>query len=736
MLFALALLGGCQVVLDLHKLPPPGGWKAVAAGADHTCAIHDDGSLWCWGRDDYGQLGLGDGVVEQDAPRRVGDAKWSALATGDFSTCGIQPDGSLWCWGANTFGNLTGAAAKQTLPMLIAGGTYAAVSAGEYDTCAIKGDGTLWCWGDDYYGELGDGDTATKVMPTPVMTTLTFTQLAVGDGHACAIASDGTLWCWGYNLYGEVGNDNNDSDPVYAAQRVPIQIGSDTWTSIAAGTDHTCGVRSDGRLRCWGLDQSGQLGDGSTRGAAIVPAPTAIDDTGWKSVAAGAGHTCGIRTDGQVWCWGDNAAGQLAIDSATPLDPVPTAAVGGPSIGAAAIALGGEHTCELTIDHHLWCAGLDALGALGTGHGVTRSPVRVDGTWTTAALQATSTCAIDDHGGLSCWGSNAFGQLGDGSRVARRTPQPVPGAGWTAVSMGFDHTCGLQGTLLWCWGDNVYGELGDGTSGVAAERLEPTQVMLATGGNGAWSAVAVGAQSCAIDTAGQLWCWGQNTHGELGTLADTMAHPNPVQVVSAGPWTSIAAGVISGAGIRFGYACGMQDGALACWGADQYSQLGDGMTTARGTPMAPAQPLAADQMSLGATHALVVAGGAGWAWGLDSSGELGNGSMTNATTPITLPMTWIELAAGDSHSCGIAADHTLWCWGSNAYGQLGTGNLDDTALPRQVGTASHWQHVWAANRHTCALDDQHALWCWGADDLGQLAGGTGTRGQLVEVLAD
>ena len=741
-LYLLVALSGCQLVLGEKKLPPPpspppppsapGAWAAVAAGATHTCAIKTDGTLWCWGRGDVGQLGLGDGTVEQDTPMQVGDATWSAISTSDATTCGIQTDGTLWCWGGNADNSVgDGTGMDAPVPVHVTGGPYAAVSAGYYDTCAIKTDGTLWCWGYNIDGEVGNGKApAGAPVPTPIATSQRFTQVSLGAGQACAIASDGTLWCWGYNVVGEVGNDSTMSQPT------PVQIGTDTWANIAAGSAHTCGVQTDGRLRCWGANDVGELGNG-TEDSAVTPVPTIYDDTHWSRVATGGRDTCAVRDDGAVWCWGENGAGQLAIDLPTFEEPAPTPVA--PALGepVAALALGGAHTCALTATGHLWCAGLAALGAVGDGTGVARTPVQLPGTWTTASAQRLTTCAIDDMQRLACWGDNGWGQLGDGTKLVRRTPVLVDGAGWTAVSVGNGHTCGLQGTALWCWGINAYGELGDGTN---AARPVPVQVTQMDGSHAAWQQVSASDQTCAIDMTGGLWCWGYNAHGELGDGTNTPSN-NPVRItIPAGTWSAVATGAEGTPEVGYGYACGVLDGALQCWGSNVYGELGDPTAMGqRATPAATpaAMGLAATQLALGPAHAVVSVAGTAWAWGANPYGELGDGTMTLQPSPVALAKTgWLELASGEDHTCGIATDHGLWCWGHNAYGQLGTGVLDDAPLPKQVGTDTHWLHVYAAMRHTCALDDAQHLWCWGADDAGQLGTGLDTRPTFVEVPGD
>ena len=288
-------------------------WRAVAGGLYYTLAIKTDGTLWAWGYNGQGELGLGD-TTDRYSPTQVGtDTNWQAVSTGNYHTLAIKTDGTLWAWGYNNDGQLgLGDTTNRSSPTQVGTDTnWRAVAGGAWHTLAIKTDGTLWAWGYNGYGQLGLGDTTDRSSPTQVGTDTNWQAIANGYWHASAIKTDGTLWAWGHNSYGELGLGDTDG------RSSPTQVGTDTnWQAVAGGGCralgyYTLAIKTDGTLWTWGYNNHGQLGLGDTTDRS---SPTQVGtDTNWQAASGGSYHVLDIKTDGTLWAWGYNASGQLGL---------------------------------------------------------------------------------------------------------------------------------------------------------------------------------------------------------------------------------------------------------------------------------------------------------------------------------------------------------------------------------------------------------------------------------------
>ena len=242
-------------------------WAHIAAGDVHACGIGAGGTLWCWGANGSGQLGTGS-HASPGRPQQVmtpAPGGWLSVTAGGSQTCAIRTGGTLWCWGFNIFGELgIGNLISRIRPWQVtapARGGWASVTAGEFQTCATRTDGTAWCWGDDIYGELGIGGGPGQDRPRQVLTPAPggWVSITAGGFQTCAIRTGGTLWCWGYNGNGQLGiGSHTDHD---LPQQVTIPA-PDGWADVTSGDEQTCGIRTGGSLWCWGANEFGQLGLG------------------------------------------------------------------------------------------------------------------------------------------------------------------------------------------------------------------------------------------------------------------------------------------------------------------------------------------------------------------------------------------------------------------------------------------------------------------------------------------
>ena len=337
------------------------GIAAIAAGRFHSMAIKEDGSLWVWGYNAFGQLGVGN-TISSPVPIRLGtDADWGVLAPGLYHTAALKTDGSLWTWGWNFNGQLGDGTVSptkiSTSPSRI--GTdndWATLASGNSHTLAIKTDGSLWAWGLNSNGQLGDGSAIQRNAPTRIGTENNWAKLAGGGNYTLAIKKDGSLWSWGQNSFGQLGNDSTDES------FFPIRIGAaDDWMTVATGTYHSLALKTDGSLWVWGGNASGQLGDGTIFNHT---SPVRLGaENNWAALAAGGTHSTALKTDGSLWSWGYNEYGQLGNGSFTYYNNIP-AQIGSESDWAM-ISAGDHHSMGLKKDTRLFDWGYNNYGQVG-----------------------------------------------------------------------------------------------------------------------------------------------------------------------------------------------------------------------------------------------------------------------------------------------------------------------------------------------------------------------------------
>jgi len=710
----------------------------IAANGYHTCILTAEGGVKCWGANDYGQLGDGT-TTQRSTPVDVKGltSGVATLAVGKFHTCVVMEasrGGGVKCWGNNTYGQLgDGTTTSQSTPVNLSdlANGVTALAAGESHTCALTADG-VECWGANWNGQLGDSTTTARSRPVHVSgLTGGVAALVAGERHTCVLmdaAHGGAVKCWGDDYFGELGNGST------ADATTPVDVSglASGVTALATGGWHTCALTDaahGGRVKCWGLNSRGQLGD-STAAKRTTPADVNGLASGVTALVAGFEHTCALTAGGTVQCWGGNTAGQLG-DGTTTSRQSPEE-VSGLTRGVVALAAGWYHTCammDVSLGGGIKCWGDDQFGQLGDGTNAQRTPVDVNTlTAGVAGLAAGSehTCAVLDgaHGsGAMCWGHNSFGQLGDGTTVNRTAPVVVAGlvSGVTILAMGGDHTCAVMvGGSVKCWGNNRFGQLGDGTD---ITRIAPVDVSGLAGG--VIALVAGERHTCAVTVVGGVKCWGDNTFGQLGN-GFTTPQSVPTDVIG------LESGVVALAAGGW-HTCALMDadhgGGVKCWGLNSSGQLGDGTDNQRNAPT-DVNGLASGVTAVAAgfehTCALT-AEGAVKCWGANNSGQLGDGTTTSRNTPVdvsTLVNGITALAVGFEHTCALTAEGAVKCWGANNSGQLGDGTALLRPSPADVsGLDSGVTALVAGFEHTCALRTG-GIKCWGSDEYGQLGRGT------------
>jgi alpha-tubulin suppressor-like RCC1 family protein len=664
---------GSMIPLDVSGIS---GVVSTAAGGYHTVALKSDGSIWAWGRNDQGQLGNGsteDQLVPVKVPTLSGIA---AIEVGLYHTVALKKDGTVYSWGHNYHGQLgDGTTTPRTVPVQISGlSEIIAIAAGSYHTVALIHDGTVWTWGDNRHGQLGDGTTHDRSTASQVSDLSGVSAIAAGLYHTIALKQDGTVWAWGLNSFGQLGDGTETN------RLVPVQVSNLLGVSaIAAGYYHTLALKSDNTIQAWGHNYYGQLGDGTKTTQHVPVQVKGPNSIGWLSavsaIAAGSYHNIALKSDGTIWCWGRNNYGKLG-DGTIVWRCTPVQVVG--LSGVAAITVGGYHSVGLKSEQTVWTWGLNGYGQLGDGTTIWRySPVQAANILGATAIAAggAHTLALQRDRTVSAWGSNNWGQLGDGTTTNRHTGVRVSGLSTIiAIAAGRDHTVVLNDdrTVL-TWGRNDSGQLGDGTT---SYRSTPVQVKGPAGVG--WlegvEAIAAGdAHTVILKSDGTVWAWGDNDYGQLGPATDT-DQTSPVQVSSmSGPLSKITA--IAG----------------------------------------------------GKDHSLALkSDGTVWAWGRGRGGALGNGGTTDSAHAVQVVglSEVISVAAGEFFSVSLKSDGTIWAWGSNEFGQLGDGTTTTQLIPVQVSNLSTVAAIAAGNYHSIAVKSDGTVWAWGLNSYGQLGDGT------------
>lgn len=747
----------------------------ITAGDKHTCALVSkpgvqSGSVYCWGNNSLGQLGLGDTANRGDQAGEMGNGLPAvvlarpavSIAAGTAHTCAVLDDGSLQCWGDNSAGQLglgdtatRGDGAGEmgaNLPTVDVGNgrTVRQVAAGVDFTCALLDNGAVKCWGGNVAGQLGLGDTAARgdgagemgdALPAVALGTgRTAIAISAGGAHACAVLDTHALKCWGSNFFGQLGlGDTNDrgDDPGEMGDALPaVNLGTGrTAGAITTGRFHTCAQVSVAGMKCWGAATYRQLGYGDTVQRGDEPGemgdalPTidlsyTTDQMRIQGLSALSEGTCALLDSPlgfrAVKCWGRNDRGQMGTGDTTTMSQ-PT---GSRFYETIAIAAGHQHVCAVKVTGEVSCNGANESGQLGLGDTADQgdtpgetdpaTPVVLRRTADTLQVSAGSnhTCFLTEGGVVRCAGGNIWGELGQGDTTSRGTTSATNGDNIPAVDLGTGRTA--------------------------------TQVVAGDG------------NTCAILDNGQLKCWGRNQYGNLGLGDLEHRGDNPGEMGDNLPAIDLGTGRTA-VEVDLGemMTCARLDnGTVKCWGEAFNGQLGSGDQIDRGDnpgEMGDNLPVVdlgtgrtAVDIELGYTFACAkLDNGQLKCWGYSSNGQLGPGpvstgdignnpnEMGDHLQPMDLGTgrTVVAMSAWET-MCVLLDNSTVKCWGENGQGEAGLGSITkvgldplvwgDTLPTVDLGTDGTPVSVAVGPQNSCAILDTGEVKCWGANNKGQL----------------
>jgi alpha-tubulin suppressor-like RCC1 family protein len=344
----------------------------LATGAAHTVVVDDSGNVWAWGANASGQLGTGNTTPSPLPVQVTGLSDIVAVAAGGDHTLALESDGTVWAFGENGWGQLgDGTNTDRTSPVQVLTGA-SQIAAGGTHSLALKPDGTMMAWGRNNYGQLGDGTTTAQNAPQAVPSFSGVAWIAAGSTHSIVAKTNGSVWAWGGNTYGQLGDGSatDRTSPVQTIGLTGVMV-----AAVAGGEGHTLARTSTGLVYGWGLNNYGQLGDGTGENPRFTPERVA-DVQNVAVIGAGASHCAAAETDGTVWCWGQGHRGQIGDG-----DPMPATVpilLAGPADVVDLAASNGDHTAAVTDSGEVWAWGANSDGQIGDGTDLDRmTPVKV-----------------------------------------------------------------------------------------------------------------------------------------------------------------------------------------------------------------------------------------------------------------------------------------------------------------------------------------------------------------------
>ena len=549
-------------------------WTQVACGYRFTEAVQNPGVLYTWGANSFGQLGLNTSTVSTSSPITVlspSPLPWTQVAGGGYTTVAIQSPGTLWAWGLNTYGQLginTSINAYSSPVQVGALTTWTQVACGYYHTTAIRSPGTLWSWGLNSNGQLGLNTTVGVSSPVQVGALTTWTQVACGYYHTMAIQNNGTLWSWGNNLVGGLGLNTTGN---YSS---PVQVGAlSTWTRIIGGQYASAGIQSNGTLWTWGNNNSGQLGlsDITNRSS-----PTQVGTlSAWTQLAIGL-QAMAIQNNGTLWTSGDNASGSLGLynPAAYSLTNYPSQFNTGNYNKVT--ASNSQSYFRRTADNTVVQTGTADIPTIDTTNSIA---------WTSYDTGQYHFVGVQTNGTAWSIGNNSYGQLGLNTTTSLYSSLTQIGAGTTwarAIAADYGSMLIDNSNNAWVFGKNNQYQLGlsDTTNrsspvqityatGIKNAAMDDNDIWLIDGSNNLWAGgvgnkVSVNTtvnytyptqkftsnfwsnvttnqdSTLLVSVNSTVYGFGNNTYGQLGISANTNTYQySPVQIGSINTTTKV-----------------------------------------------------------------------------------------------------------------------------------------------------------------------------------------------------
>ena len=642
-------------------------WPKISGGLNHYVALKADGTVWTWGLNNVGQLGLGN-TSNMKEPKYTEQKDVIDIAAGGNFTAILKKDGTVWVTGQNNYGQLgqnTTTNSTSFIQVKSQNGLgyltdIIAISANNYYMAALKKDGTVYTWGYNAYGQLGDNSTSTRKLPVRVRKVNNIMDIAAGTNHLVLIDSDGTVWATGLNTNGQLGINSTTNSTI------PVKVLKDTKGTqisnilkVSAGVNYTVLLSEDGKIYSTGYNKYGQLATGNTT-RTLIPVQAKDKNgeiiTNAKDIYARDYIVSMVRKDGSVWTVGYNPYG-AAGNNTTTTNKVYTKVLGEYGNGEFANAILSSNTSNTTI-------------------------------------------VADNVGRVYTTGYNAYGQLGDKTTTNTKT------------LVGISHTSlEVKEPII------VLHSIGE-TKRIEAKMNLGFNILFNTLENETYKYKSLNPNIITVDEAGVITSVKYGTARVQVTNIET--GESAIVIVNV-----VRQGCIANPKVESGvnFTIGLKaDGSVWTWGYNGYGQLGVGDTKVRLEPTKIDIQDVVD-ISCGNNHVLLLKqDGTVWAMGLNNYGQIGNNTTKNVTTPVQVSnlTNIIGIDGGANHSIALKSDGSVWTWGYNAYGGLGDSTTTRRSIPVQVNRLQGIKEVAAGNHSSFALDIEGNVYAWGLNTSGQL----------------
>ena len=688
-------------------------WLWVSCGYESSAGIKTDGSLWLWGLNSGGQLGT-QNIINYSSPVQVygENTNWKSVSVGYNHTAAIKNNGSLWTWGQNSYGqlgsdNLT--AFSSPIQTALGGNYWIAVSAGANFSLAVKNDGTIWGFGLNAQGQLGDGNNANLSYPTQIIQYgSTWLNAAAGFGFGGAFGNLGSfgtptptpspsnslsptptpsvtqptptplptivskLFLWGSNNFGQLGDNTT------IGRNFPAEVFGDgtNWSKVSAGYRHFGGLKADGTMYMWGYGAQGQLAQDNIT-TISTPIQNIITNRVWVAIACGRNFTGGLET-GFIGPTPSPTPSPSPSPSST-MTPTPSGT--GPTFTPTLTPSQTPLPTPVKAGANLWAWGRNSYGQIGDGNFDDYSlPVLISSTgdWESVGAGMMTSFAVKKDGTLWSWGSNVVGQTGqDSVTYSVSVPTQVgTDTNWSELGWCYDYATFIKADgTLWFWGNVVPG---NNTSGFASS---PTQV----GTSSNWISVTGANVNTvhAVKSDGTLWAWGSNGYGLFGNGTQSFAlelTSSIIQIGNSTNWLNVGAGTLHVLAVK-------NDGTLWTWGNGLSGQLGNGLAVNQSSPVQVGTDTDWSHGVGGHVFSIAIKNnGTVWTWGGNYYGELAQNDQVERSSPVQLGTSsdYRVIAGSAITAAVIKNDNTLWMWGLNSQGQAGVNYTTPISSPVQV----------------------------------------------------